>query len=720
MPRTGILSSVQRARRYNLFKVSPLRLQQKTKLTAGLILLAVLMSLVILQGSFTLGDYAPTNPQQTYVFWGLSTLIFLLTVVLCFMLFRLAVRMYIERHRNQEGSRIRTKLVVGALILTFLPALFLVVWSLEVLNRNLDKWFSRPALNLRDDMIQIGTALSDSAEDTAAAQARWLASLASIREYLATGHPPASGFHSLCEENRLDAVYVERAQGSRIEICSSASRAESGPIIIRKEPIGIEGEPQASLVLRVHPRLELAEIQKDIEKNISEYESLAIGKKETRTFYIQLLILITLFLVFVTTWIALFLARQLVVPISALLEGARRVREGNLHHRVDVAAIDELATLVRAFNEMTETLDANSRELEERRRFTEAILESIPTGVISLSYAGQIQRVNRALSSILPAERVQNARYLSDLFPGEEEAEIRHLMKRAQRAGACSTQLEVSTGEGPRHVGVTVSALEGGFSSGFVLVLEDNSEMLQAQKTAAWREVARRIAHEIKNPITPIALCSERIARQLDRGPLTDDSRRILRECATTIVSQVESVKALVNEFSQFARFPAADPKPGNLNEVVEEAVSVFAERLKGVEMHKHLSDRLPMVNIDRQQFKRVLVNLVDNAADAMAQSPLKRLYIGTQPIGTETVELIVADTGYGISQEDKAKLFLPYFSTKSRGTGLGLAIVSHIVTEHNAQIRVESNQPQGARFIIEIPAISSSETAARPAEVKA
>jgi two-component system, NtrC family, nitrogen regulation sensor histidine kinase NtrY len=680
----------------------------------------MLMSLVIWQGSFDFGEYAPTSPEQTYVFWGLSTVIFLLTVLLGFMLFRTAVKMYIERHRNLEGSRIRTKLVVGALALTFLPSIFLVIWSVEVLNRNLDKWFSRPASNVKANMTEIGQALSESSEEMVAAQAKWLSSLPAIRNYLVTGHPPANGFRTLCEENRIDSVYVERQGGVRIEICSNDNQQGSGPAIVRKAPIPVESGAPGLLVIRTKPRINFARIKQDIDRNVADYNRLEASKKETRTFYIQLLVLITLFLVFVATWIALFLARQLVVPISALLDAVRRVRGGNLHHRVDVAAIDELATLVHAFNEMTETLESNSRELEERRRFTEAILESIPTGVISLSYSGEILRINRALPQVLPPAREEGSRYLSDLFHGEEEAEIRHLMKRAQRTGACSAQLEVPTADGVKHLGVTVSALESGASSGFVLVLEDNSEMLRTQKAAAWREVARRIAHEIKNPLTPISLCSERIARQLNKGPLTHDSERILRECVATIVNQVESLRSLVDEFSQFARFPNASPVPGDLNQVVEEALSVFSGRLDGIEIRKDLSPRLPQVNVDREQFKRVLVNLVDNAADAMAASPLRRLYIGTQPLGSDSVELIVADTGYGISPEDKAKLFLPYFSTKGRGTGLGLAIVSHIVNEHGAQIRVESNQPQGARFIIEIPAIAATEPPANASEVKA
>jgi len=270
---------------------------------------------------------------------------------------------------------------------------------------------------------------------------------------------------------------------------------------------------------------------------------------------------------------------------------------------------------------------------------------------------------------------------------------------------------------------VTVSALEEKLTSGFVIVLEDTSELLRAQKAAAWHEVARRVAHEIKNPLTPMALSAERLSRQLERLQIPPENSRILNECASTISRSVESVKTLVDEFSQFARFPAAQPVRSDLNEVVEAALAVFHGRLDGIDIRVQLAADLPPVNIDKDQFQRVVVNLVDNAAEAMQDSLVKRLLISTQPGAAETVELLISDTGCGVSADEKEKLFLPYFSTKGRGTGLGLAIVNHILADHGAQIRVEDNQPTGARFTIEIPALvdpESGEPAAKPAVVGA
>ena len=447
-----------------------------------------------------------------------------------------------------------------------------------------------------------------------------------------------------------------------------------------------------------------------------EYDQLAAGKRSIRRLYLLFLLAIALFILFVATWIALLLSRQISLPIAALLEAAGQVRRGNLGFRVQVKAIDELATLVRAFNEMMHELEANSRELESRRRFTEAILESIPTGVISLSADGRIQRVNRALHGLYPAEQLEKATRLEDLFPQDDVTEIQYLMKRARRTGLAASQIDLETPGHVFHLAVTVSALaeRPPATGGFVVVLEDTSEVLRAQKAAAWHEVARRIAHELKNPLTPIALSAERITRVLDRGPATADTQRVLRECAATISREVESVKSLADEFSQFSRFPAAQPVPSDLNEVVRNAIGVFAGRLEGIDLRVELGASLPPVHIDPEQFKRVVVNLVDNAAEAMRDSLVRRLLVATQLTSPDTVEILVADTGCGISADDKEKLFLPYFSTKNRGTGLGLAIVNHILSDHGARIRVEDNRPAGARFYVELPVAVAAEVEVR------
>lgn len=691
-------------------------MKQRYKFITGLTLLFVLTGLVIWQGSFSVGDYGPASAQQTYVFWGLSTLIFLLTVLLAFMLFRDAVKLYVARRAGQEGSRIRTKIVIGALALTILPMFFLVLWSVEVLNRNLDKWFSRPGERVSFSLVDVARSLEGESRRHADALARWVAGSREVRDYIESGHPPNEFLLAVCATTAIEDARVVRPDGGQVAICEDppAPKPAARPVGMEITGRAVIPDGLGEVVVRIRMPMDLDEVKREIDAQVSDYNQLALTKRETRRFYLQLLLLITLFIVFIATWIALFLARQITSPLTAVLEGARAVRSGNLAHRVQVAATDELATLVRAFNEMTQDLETNRDELERRRRFIEAVLESIPTGVISLGHDGTIQLTNNALRQVFAAERIETATRLSDLLTPEQQGEFARLLSRARRRRSASGQIELAGGDGAaRQVAVTVSALDARVTSGFVMVLEDTSELLRAQKAAAWHEVARRIAHELKNPLTPIALSSERILRQLDKCQPPPEVQRIIHECCATIGREVQSVKSLVDEFARFARFPAAQPAPADLNEVVREGLAVFEGRLEDINVRLALEARLPRVALDRDQFKRVIVNLVDNAAEAMRDAPLRELLVETSVSG-ETVELVIADTGCGISTGDKAKLFLPDFSTKNRGTGVGLAIVSHILGEHHAQIRVEDNRPAGARFIIELPVSTPAGTNAR------
>ncbi|MEO8051128.1 MAG: ATP-binding protein [Acidobacteriota bacterium] len=674
---------------------------------SGVALLAILLTLVAWQVSFSFGEYGPADAAQTFVFWAISTLIFLLTVTLGFMLFRTGVKLYLERQANREGSRIKTKLLAGALALSLLPVVFLALFSYAILNRNVEKWFSRPAEGIRTDLVQSSKALSAEVQGRANVLARWIASMP---EVAADG----VNYAQLCRENNIASLEIRRPGAPPNIVCPLQPGTTDVYVATATLSDGM-------LVVSVRSAEDMQKTQSEIDRYMAEYSQLAANKKEIRTMYLLFILAIALFILFVATWIALLLSRQIIAPISALLVAAGEVRKGNLGHRVRTKAMDELATLVRAFNEMIQELEANSHELENRRRFTETILESIPTGVLSVSAEGRIQRVNRALQGLLPPEQVERAAHLSDLFSRDDASEIQYLMKRARRTGIAASQIEVHTPAQVLHLAVTVSALpaQPPAEQSFVVVLEDTSELLRAQKAAAWHEVARRIAHELKNPLTPIALSAERITRILDRmgerlPGLTPDSERILRECARTISREVESVKTLADEFSQFSRFPAAQPVPSDINQIVKNALAVFLGRLNEIDLRVELAPGLPPIHADPEQFKRVIVNLVDNAAEAMREVPVKRMLVRTAPSSPDSIELLVADTGCGISPEDKEKLFLPYFSTKGRGTGLGLAIVSHILSEHGARVRVEDNRPAGARFYVDIPAVVAAEAEAR------
>jgi PAS domain S-box-containing protein len=685
------------------------------------VLLAISVVLVVWQGSFRLSVFEPSNSSQTLILWAVSTLIFILMVTVGWILAREFIKLYVARQAKRPGSRIRTKLVVGAMLLSCLPVFFLVLWSYEVLSFNLKAWFSNPV----DKQVQIykeaATMLDREVQDRLGVLAQLLAAQPEVRQLLNRGPRTPGMLARFAAQQGVDSIMITSPDGSPLDAWGPPIRPLDGRTAIATLAIKDGDRQLGSIALADTIPVDAAHALGEIKRFSNQWAQIVGDRQSFRSLYSMLMVLITMFVLFVATWLARVLANRISTPITAILEAADEVRQGHLHHRVRVPAEDELAMLVSGFNQMTEALETGAHELERRSRFTEAILESIPTGVLSIGSDGSIHRVNKALGKIFPPAQIARATRLEDLFSREDTAEIKYLMKRARRTGVTTHDLELRTASRKLQLAVTVSALESKLTSGFVIVLEDTSELLRAQKAAAWNEVARRVAHEIKNPLTPIALSADRMQRQLDRVQLPPGTMRIVTECAATISRSVESVKTLVDEFSQFARFPSAQPVRSDLNQIVSEAVMIFHGRLEGIQMRASYAPNLPPVNLDREQFQRVVVNLVDNAAEAMQDSLVKTLSIATQPGAADTVELIIADSGCGVSPDDKEKLFLPYFSTKNRGTGVGLAIVSHIVAEHNGQIRVEDNQPVGARFTIELPAIvdESADAPVPPAVIK-
>ena len=673
------------------------------------VLLIASVGLVVWQGSFTKGSFPmPEDPSQTFVFFGLSILIFLLMLGLGYWFVRLMIKLWVARQTGGAGSRIRTVLVLGALALSVMPVFFMALFNYYVLNNTLTKWFDAPVEHVKTDFKAIGEALEKSTKRGALAEAQLIAQSPEAAALLNGSGAPSDWLAGFCSANGLLAARILPA-GSMTPVASfgqmPATTNGTGLAEVRGGGVAI-----GSVIVAVDVGVDTVAAQKDIQGDVNSYVQQHDYLKRVKTTLLQVLALVALFVLFIATWLAQYVARQISTPITALLQAVGEVSRGNLSHRVTAAGINELAVLVGGFNRMTADLEANRSELESRRRFTEAILESIPTGVISVDSGGIIQRVNHALTHILPETGGRTASRLDDLFPAEDAAEIRYLMNRARRTGLAARQFEIHTPSKTLHLAITVAAIEGGRSAGFVVVVEDTSDLLRAQKVAAWSEVARRVAHEIRNPLTPITLSAERIIRQANRSALPPAVDGLLRECAGTILEETASVKRLVDEFSQFSRLPAAQLVLCDLNEVVASGISVFEGRLEGIDLTVGLANGLPPVMADPEQLKRVVVNLVDNAAEAMRDSPVKSLVVETRPGPGDSAEIVFADSGCGVTADEKEKLFLPYFSTKGRGTGLGLAIVSHILTEHGAAIRVEDNKPSGARFTIEMPGAAAAD----------
>jgi two-component system nitrogen regulation sensor histidine kinase NtrY len=403
------------------------------------------------------------------------------------------------------------------------------------------------------------------------------------------------------------------------------------------------------------------------------------------------------------------------------------VAAGHYGHRVKVESTEELGELVRSFNRMAEDLEesralaetsttqlsAANRALEERRSELETVLETIPSGVVTLDPKMCVLQANRASRNLLSPRDHQDlsGMPLESILPREIADELIVLLRRSKRMGLAATEIELPGPRGPLNVTATIARLElDKDREGCILVLEDVTDFLHAQRQMAWKEVAQRVAHEIKNPLTPIALSAERIRKHVDRPTLDSDS--VIRKCSEVILGSVQTMRRLVDQFASLAQFPTSRPKVCDLNAIVESALALFAGRIQHIRIVKRLGSGIPPVLADPEALKRALANLIDNAAEAMQSSLLRELTIETGLIeGHTTAEIVVADTGHGLNDEMRERLFLPYFSTKQRGTGLGLAIASKIIQEHSGAIRAEQNTPTGARFIIELPLADAKST---------
>jgi len=476
------------------------------------------------------------------------------------------------------------------------------------------------------------------------------------------------------------------------------------------------------------------------------YGVLYRSRRQVRFLYTVLLLMMTSLALFAACWLALHLSKQVTKPVEAIADAMEAVAAGDYAHRVpdrvEESATEELGELVRSFNRMaadlegsrlaveqsTVQLSAANATLQARRSELETMLETIPNGIATLSPDRRIVLANRALSEMMdPGGQQPFLGFPMDtVFPAEVTDVLERLIRRSHRMGSASSEIELSSksphgsadrGPGTMNLLATVALLETAATpdrrrepQGYVLVLENATELLHAQKQSAWKEVARRVAHEIKNPLTPISLSAEQTRRHIDRLAATlaghgidSPSVAVIRRCSEVISSSVESMRSLVDQFSALAEFPTAQPRPADLNTIVESSLALFAGRLQHICILRSLSSDLPLVLADPEALKRALGNLIDNAAEAMGQSLLRDLRITTAHLDSGMIELTVADTGTGLTDDMRERLFLPYFSTKQRGTGLGLAIAAKIIQEHGGSIRAEKNEPAGARFIVEL-----------------
>lgn len=735
----------------------------------------LLLSIIVSQQLWLWTVIPPDTASDTLLLYALSTLNFVAFVVFSFIFFRNLLKLRRERRERQLGSKIKTRLLVYFIAISFLPIIAMAAFSYLFLNRSLEKWFGRlPARvvneaqevqreavdaqtrNLRETASMLAVVLkpqSDTEKQQTLDRIVANGQLSAVEIIDSSGRVIAlsRGQLSTADAKELDSL-LEQAHSLKGTDVSLADAKDFDAVVVPIADDRLSGQTSGQQLIVVPLRRASSDLGDTITGSQGEYRKLVERQRRVRLLGLETLGLMTLMLLFVSSWVAIYLARGIATPIRALAEASKEIARGNLSHRVTTIAEDELALLADSFNQMTTQLEDNRssieagsaalREknltLEERRNYIETILESLSTGVVSLDEDDRVTTINAAASRMLRLRTTPaRERKLQNLMGAEDWLVMDRLLRRARRTGQAAEQAQLAglndgaVDGAPIPVALTATALRppSAQKPGVVLVLEDLSELLAAQRVAAWSEVARRMAHEIKNPLTPIQLSAERIAKSYRRAISNRDQNgssgqngtgertsedihvtAVIDECTETIAREVAGLKAMVDEFSRFARLPLARLEVAHLNEVVRHALALYDDRLDGVTMEASLDPNLPAAMLDTEQLRRVFVNLIDNARSALAVvDGEKQITIATSFDPARSLLVVkVSDTGHGIRPADFKRLFQPYFSTRGSGTGLGLAIVQRIILEHGGRIRAEANYPRGARFVIELPAMNA------------
>lgn len=696
----------------------------------GAFVLVSLTVLILLQTSNLWKDFSVETASDTLLLYALSSLNFIAFVIFGFIFLRSIVKLARERKALQLGSKIKTRLLLYFAAISILPIIAMAGFSYLFMNRALERWFTQIPENVVREARDVQNGLAAEQHARLEAAARMLAASLEGRSVSAddldrlaeTGN--LTRIELLADDNSViltSRPHLNLQDRLDLEEEIALIRAGSFDDPLLRDSAGIDAAVARlsdGRRLVIIPNLGPAQsVSRMFDNSLVEFDRLKDGQITVRQVGFLTLGVLTFLLIFASSWTAFHLARGLTVPIKALAEGADEIAHGNLSHRVDVLAEDELALLVAAFNQMSSRLEENSAELGERKRYIETVLESLPTGVISLDSENRIGTINRSAVEMLRLENLDLAgSELGQLVRNDNLAAIEKVIARARRVGHASDQttlrpIDENSPEPILPVAITATALANG--KGAVLVLEDLSELIAAQRASAWQEVARRMAHEIKNPLTPIQLSAERIARRFadgNGGPNGNQETeaqtlRVIKDGTNTILREVQSLKSMVDEFSRYARLPNAQLEPGDINEIVRHVTNLYQDRFDSISIELNLEESLPEVKFDDEQVKRVFVNLIDNAVESFDESNSGKINIRTRHDAAKNIILIeVADNGKGISPANFQRLFQPYFSTKGRGTGLGLAIVERIILDHEGKIYVAANTPKGAKFSIELP----------------
>jgi two-component system nitrogen regulation sensor histidine kinase NtrY len=684
----------------------------------------------------------------------------LLIIITLFLVLRNVFKLWMEHRGAVPGGKLRSKLVLAFVALALVPTLLLFLVSAGLITSSIENWFNRQIEAAIEESLEVAQTYYKNSASNALYYAEQIAQFVKDQKLLNEENLPALNnlIHQKQREYNLGVVEVfsstneelvrafnpqvppaefsnpgsdsilEALQGNRFTRISPIGKADLirgiVPVYSNWNPDDVVGV----VVVNYYVPYSLVNKMKEINLFFDEYRNAKLLKGRIQTGYVLSLLLISLVIVFLATWAGFYLARGITDPIKELAEATNKVADGNLDVAIRRSSNDEIGSLVSSFNKMTLDLrhsqhairQANlelqnsNQELEQRRRYMETVLANVTAGVISINSQGEITTINKFAAKLLRLDTEQIiGRNFREVLGPDHLPIIRDLLRDLVGSGKDSIrrQITIDLADSRLTLLVNVTTLKDDNQEfiGTVVVFDDLTELLKAQRMAAWREVAKRIAHEIKNPLTPIQLSAQRLRRRYEGSFQGDDT--VFDECTRMIIKQVDELKNLVNEFSNFARMPASNPTVNSLNEVVAEALVLFQGGHRDIVFRFLPDESLPQFSLDREQIKRVAINLLDNAVAAVGAGGTVELATSYNP-SLQLATLTVSDNGCGIPEQDKARLFEPYFSTKKSGTGLGLAIVSTIVSDHNGYIRVRNNEPHGTRFIVELPVTGEAQKA--------
>jgi two-component system nitrogen regulation sensor histidine kinase NtrY len=724
------------------------RRKRERVLILGITVVVGLLALALNKRIYLAADFSVSNQVLMFVLININLLLLLLLI---FLVVRNLVKLLYDRKRKVMGVKLRTRLVIAFITFTLLPTTVLFVFSINFITSSIEFWFNVPVEQALDNSLQVGQKIYQQTQTRSRFFLERIAYQIEKKELLHADKIEALSryFQVVQREFNLDAIEIYNSKAERIAYAVS-SELESRPFE-RIKTDDLQVQPSADGVHTVVTETDFGELHRtigaipfgsapnqalgfiaisafiprdfaaslaSIRRGYEEYQQVKLLKQPIQSFYYITLSVVGLLVVFCAVWIGFYLAKTITIPIMHLADGTRRIAEGDLSFALDIKSDDEIDSLVSAFNKMTsdlrigrEQLELSAQmlrkqniEIEERRRYMEIVLKNVSAGVITLDAEGMITTFNKAAEQMLNlrADEILNKSY-QEVLSGPHlkmAQDILHAFGET-RAEAVEIPLRLPIAGRPRSFLSSINSLkdDGGRNVGVVMMIDDLTELEKAQRMAAWREVARRIAHEVKNPLTPISLSAQRLQRKYSHRV----NEPVFDECTQMIINHVELIRNLVNEFSAFARFPTADPKPCRLPPIIEETVALYREGHPNIDFKVTLSDDIPEMNLDYQQIKQAMINLVDNAVSAIRFDGHVDIAVSYDAI-LKMVRIEVADDGLGISDEDKIRLFEPNFSTKKSGMGLGLTIVNSIITDHNGMISVQSNQPRGAKFVIELP----------------